>query len=137
MFTPRETTITYEIGPRLEGLIRFFGRLFDMGKRFDDLDASLAELGRKQAEAAAQQQQTQQHVLEIVKGLHDQVDTLQATIADLNQQLAEGGLSADEAAQLQAKIAGATTATEALIQGIKAIDPTDPTTLPTPEPPAS
>ncbi len=138
MFAPRSTTIIYDIGPNCLGLIRdLLKGLLSMGQRFDDLSSALADLASKQAEAATQQQATQAHVLEVVTGLKAQVGTLQTTIADLTKQLEAGGLTEDEAAQLKAKIAGATTATESLIAGIRAIDPTDPTVLPPAEPPAA
>jgi len=132
-----DRTITYDLGPRADALLRsIFGGILNMGQRFDELSTALAALDAKQAEAAAAQQATQAHVLEVVTDLKAQVVTLQTTVADLNAQLAAGGLTDDETATLKAKIDGATTAMDALIEGIRAIDPKDPTTLPPAEPPA-
>jgi len=132
-----DRTITYDIGPNALGLIRdTLKGLFSMGQRFDELSTALAALDAKQAEAVAAQQATQAHVLEVVTDLKAQVVTLQTTVADLNAQLAAGGLTDEETATLKAKIDGATTAMDSLIAGIRAIDPKDPTTLPPAEPPA-
>lgn len=113
--------MTFDIGPNATALLKgclagpALGEVLrQMGQRFDEITASLAALESVQADAVAAQRETQQHVLDAVGGLKATVADLQQQIAALTRELAAGGLSTRWW----------------LTAGIRAIDPSDPTTIP-------
>ena len=126
MFTPRSIVITYDIGPRAEGIIRdLFRSILEMGKAYDDIKADLDTLAASQAAAVAQQAETLGAVQKIVGDLKAQVSDLTAKVTALQQSLDSGALTPEEADAIKSQIANLTAQANSLRDGIRAIDPGD------------